>query len=77
MVEVNGQTTDSNHASTVAENVPDREFDPEKSSTSWLAVARVCRIPQNYSTFPQSLMVTLADVFPLREPTASICLTTS
>jgi putative intracellular protease/amidase len=30
-----------------------------------------------YSTCPQSLMVTLADVFPLEDPTASIFLTTS
>lgn len=35
------------------------------------------RPPQHYSTFPHSLMVTLADVCPLREPTASIFLTTS
>jgi hypothetical protein len=42
-----------------------------------LAVARAHRTRQNYSTFPQSLMVTLADVFPLREPTASAFLTTS
>jgi hypothetical protein len=42
------------------------------------AIARnTHRTQQNYSTFPQSLMVTLTDVFPLPEPTASIFLTTS
>ena len=40
-------------------------------------VCKAHRTQQNYSTFPQSLMVTLAEVFPLREPTASIFLTTS
>ena len=31
------QTTDSNHAYPVAENVLDREFDPEEPNTSWVA----------------------------------------
>ena len=31
------QTTDSNHAHPVAENVLDREFDPEEPNTSWVA----------------------------------------
>ena len=31
------QTTDSNHAYPVAENVLDREFDPEMPNTSWVA----------------------------------------
>jgi hypothetical protein len=47
-------------------------FDARPSDTE-----RTHRRRQNYSTFPQSLMVTLADVFPLGEPTASIFLTTS
>ena len=31
------QTTDSNHALPVAENVLDRDFDPEEPNTSWVA----------------------------------------
>jgi hypothetical protein len=31
------QTTDSNHALPVAENLLDREFDPEEPNTSWVA----------------------------------------
>jgi putative transposase len=31
------QTTDSNHALPVAENVLDREFDPDEPNTSWVA----------------------------------------
>ena len=31
------QTTDSNHSYPVAENVLDREFDPEEPNTSWVA----------------------------------------
>src|SRR3989442_1566835 len=31
------QTTDSNHSHPVAENVLDRQFDPEEPNTSWVA----------------------------------------